>query len=117
MITGRAKILDALVAKLKEINNTGDYTVNLFGNVQKSNKFWDEVTDFPYVCVIAGTETRDYLPSDFTWGLLSVSLRVYVKGETPVDQLEEVIGNVEQCINRNRQLVYDTNKETTEIEI
>ncbi len=116
-MSARSKILDALIVKLKEIGDSDVYQTNLFGNVTKQNKFWDEVVDFPYVCAIAGTETREYKPSNFTWGFLTITLRVYVKGETPIEELEAVMVDVEKCINNNRQLVYDTNKATTEIEI
>lgn len=116
-MSARSKILDSLIVKLKEINGTGNYSINLFNNVTKSNVFWDEVNDFPYVCAIAGFENREYLPGGFKWGYLTITLRVYVRGETPVEQLEDVLVDIEKCIDANRELAYDTGKETTEIDI
>lgn len=116
-MSARSKIADALVAKLREINGTTPYSTNLFANAYKANKFWDEVTDFPYICVIPGYESREYLPGGFKWGYLTITLRVYVRGETPVEQLEDVLVDVEKCVDANRELTYDTGKETTEIDI
>lgn len=116
-MSARSKILDALIVKLKEINGTGVYTSNLWNNVTKNNVFWDEINDFPYICAIAGYESREYLPAGFKWGYLTITLRLYVYGETPVEQLEEVLVDVEACIDANRMLTYDTGKTTTEIDI
>ena len=116
-MSARSKIVDALIVKLKTIAGTDIYSANLYGNVIKDNKFWDEIVDFPYVCAIAGTETREYLPGAFKWGFLNITLRIYVKGETPIEQLESVMADIEKCIDANRLLVYDLNKSTTEINI
>lgn len=113
----RTSITKALVEKLKLIDGQAPYQINLFGNAYAKLKFWDEVEDFPAVYCTPGSEIREYLPGDFTWGFLGVSLKLYCRGEDSQEQLERLLEDVERCIDSNRVLVYDLNKnyETTEI--
>lgn len=118
MSSKRISIIKALTEKFKEIDGTGKYQTNLFGNAHPKLKFWDEVNDFPSVYLTAGTELREYLPSNFIWGYLNISVKVYVKSEDSAqEQLEMLLSDVEKCVDANRVLVYDTdnNYETTEI--
>jgi hypothetical protein len=114
-MSARSKIVDALVAKFKLIDGTTPYSTNIYGNAFAQNKFWDEVIDFPCIYVVAGSEIREYLPADFKWGYINVSLKCYHKGERPEVLLETLLEDIETCIDSNRILVYDTGKETTEI--
>lgn len=113
----RTSIAKALTEKLKSINGTSPYTTDLADAVFPKLVFWDECQNFPAVFVIPGSESREYLPSDFTWGFLALSLKLYCKGDNSQDQLETLLEDVEKCIDRNRVLVYDQAKgwETTEI--
>ena len=114
----RSSIINALAEKFKTIDGTAPYNINLFNNVYPKLKFWDEVNDFPSVYMVAGSEQREYLPSNFTWAYLGVSVKVYVRGEDePQAVLELLLEDLETCINQNRVLVYDTEQgyETTEI--
>ena len=77
----RTSIVKALAEKLKTIDGRTPYTVNVFNNVFPKLKFWDEVSDFPSIYMSAGSETREYHPSDFAWGYLNVSVKVYCKGD------------------------------------
>ncbi len=118
MTTKRTSIVSALAEKFKTtLDGTSPYKTNLFGNSSAKLKFWDEVSDFPTVFVTPGSETREYLPGDFTWGYLGVCVKAYVKSEDPQPQLEELLEDLERCIDANRVLVYDVdqNLETTEI--
>lgn len=117
-MTKRSSIVTALSEKFKEIDGTGDYSTNLFNNSYPKLKFWDEVNDFPSVYIVAGSEVREYLPGNFTWAYLNVSVKVYVKSEEDAQaQLERVLEDIETCVNNNRVLVYDADAghETTEI--
>ena len=58
--TRRSAILDALVAELKKINQTGAFLTDVFDNVHPRLKFWDEVDTFPAIHLNAGSETREY---------------------------------------------------------
>lgn len=112
----RRSILKALSEKLKDIDGT-QYTSNVYGNAYPKLKFWDEVQDFPSIYMSPGSEQREYLPGDFKWAFLGISLKLYCKGEESQDQLEQLLEDVESVIDANRVLVYDTvnNYETTEI--
>lgn len=118
MSSKRVSIVKALTEKFKEIDGTGVYKTNLFGNAYPKLKFWDEVNDFPSVYATAGTEMREYLPSNFIWGYLNISVKVYVRSEDSAqEQLEALLADLETCVDANRVLVYDSDNhyETTEI--
>jgi hypothetical protein len=117
MSSKRTSIVGAITQKLKLINGTGVYKTNLFQNSYAKLKFWDEVNDFPCVYVTPGSEIREYLPSDFIWGILGVCIKVYCKGDDAQEQLELLLGDIETVLDNNRVLVYDAvnNYETTEI--
>lgn len=113
----RTSIVKALAEKFKVIDGTGSYTSNISNNSYPYLKFWDEVNDLPAIYMSPGTEQREYLPGAFTWCYLGISIKVYCKGEDSQDQLEVLLEDIENVINTNRILVYDTtnNYETTEI--
>lgn len=113
----RTSILKALIEKFKLIDGNAPYNSNIFNNAYPIIKFWDEVNDFPCVYGSTGSETRDYLPGNFTWAYLGISLKMYCKGENAQQQLELLLEDIETVINSNRVLVYDAvnNHETTEI--
>lgn len=113
----RTSIIKALTTKINEIDGTGIYSTNLYDNAHAKLRFWDEVNQFPAVYVTPGTEMREYLPAEFTWGYLGACIKVYVKGDDAPEQLETLLEDIEKCIDANRVLVYDTsnNYETTEI--
>jgi hypothetical protein len=118
-MTKRTQIVTALAEAVKStINGASPYLTNLQNQCFPKLKFWDEVNDFPSVYITPGTETRDYQLSDFAWGMLGVSVKVYCKSEDdPQQQLEKLLADLETCIDANRQLVYDTTNgySTTEI--
>lgn len=116
-MSARASIQKAIIEKLKNIDGTGNYTTNLYNNAYPTLKFWDEVNDFPSIYSSNGMETRDYMPSDFKWGYLNISLKLYVRSETSSEELETLIEDVEKVIDSNRTIVYDetTGAATTEI--
>jgi hypothetical protein len=112
----RTSIVKALAEKFKVIDGNAPYKSNLYNNSYPKLKFWDEVQDFPCVYMSPGSESREYLPSDFTWGYLGVSLKLYCKGEDAQQLLEDLLEDVERVIDQNRVLQYDDlGYETTEI--
>ena len=117
-MTKRISIITALAEKFKIINGTGTFKSDLSDNSYPKLKFWDEVQDFPCVYSTAGSEIREYLPGDFTWGHLNVCVKVYVRSESDAQQqLEDLLDDLENVIDANRVLVYDitNNLSTTEI--
>lgn len=113
----RTSIITALTEKLKLLDGQAPYQVNLSGNAYAKLKFWDEVEDFPALYLTPGSEQREYHPGGFTWGYLGVSIKVYCRGEQAQLELEQLLEDVETCVDANRVLVYDVDKgyETTEI--
>lgn len=117
MSSKRTQILKALIAKINDSLDGTQYTTNLYSNGHAKLKFWDEVNQFPAVYSSPGSEQREYLPGNFTWGYLGISLKLYCKGENSAEELEQLLGDVESVVDANRVLVYDStnNYETTEI--
>lgn len=115
MSTKRTSIVTALAEKFKLINGSAPYQTNLFDNAHPKLKFWDEVQQFPAVYVTPGSEQRDYLPGDFTWGYLNVCVKAYVRGEEPQLELEQLLEDLETVVDLNRVLEYSPGKTTTEI--
>jgi hypothetical protein len=113
----RTSIIKALTEKLKQIDGSVSYKSNIFNNAYPYLKFWDEVNDFPAVYSVAGSEMREYLPGDFTWAYLNITLKIYCKGEDAQQKLEDLLEDVERVVHDNRTLVYDITHgyETTEI--
>jgi hypothetical protein len=113
----RTSIIRALTEKLKAIDGTAPYQTNLSNNAYAKLKFWDEVEDFPAVYLTPGSEMREYHPGDFAWGFLNIGVKVYCRGELAQDQLEQLLEDIERCVDANRVLTYDADRgyETTEI--
>jgi hypothetical protein len=108
----RSQITNALVEKLKEQIN-GSRLANISGNAYAKLKFWDEVHDFPCIYVVPGAETRDYLPGEFKWAYLNISLKVYVKdSENPEVELEKLLDDIEYVVDGSRELAYDESDPT-----
>jgi hypothetical protein len=116
----RTSIVKAIAERLKVIDGSSTFKSNIFNNSYAKLKYWDEVQDFPSIYVVAGSETRDYLPGGFAWGFLGVSLKVYTKGEESLQLLEDLLEDVENVLNDTvGVLLYDTtnNYSTAEISI
>lgn len=107
-MTARAKIRDTIVTLFKD-NLTTVESNNIIGRL----KFWDEVNDTPFICVVAGNEEREYLPTCFSWGYLNIKIWVYAHDEDPEEELDNVFSEIETLIDNNNDLEYDTNKFTT----
>lgn len=118
MANRRSQIINQLVDLLKN-NLTGDspYLTNLFENVSGKLVFWDEVADYPAICVYAGPETREYQASDFKWGFLTVNMRIYVNDEDSKDILEQAFEDIENLIDNNNNLVVNGSDLSTDIRL
>ncbi len=114
----RTSILKALIEKLKDLDG-GAYPSNISNNAYARLEFWDSVNDFPCIYGVTGSESREYLPGDFTWAFLNLSLKLYCKGENAQDELEDLLEDTERVIAANRILTYDADNgyETTDMSI
>ncbi len=102
----RSNIVEALTAKLKDINGAGAYLVDLNNQVFPFLKFWDEVDEFPAVHLNAGSETRQYQASGYKDRFLVITLRCYVNEEDAQDALNRLMEDVETVIEENSRLEY-----------
>ena len=116
-MSARTEIKDALVTQLKLINGNSPYLSNLHTNVVNKLIYWDQVPDYPYVCVTTKRETREYLPGDFKWGILNIPIWIFLKGDGSDDELEKVFSDIETIVDANQELEYTTGKFTEEIRI
>ncbi len=118
MANKRQQIVDGFVSLFTDnFDGTGSYTTDLFSNVIGKQVFWDEVNDYPTVCVYAGTETREYLPGGFKWGFLIIDIRIYVKDENSKDRIEEIFEDMESILDDNNTLTVSGNDLCTDIRI
>ena len=107
--TKRKKIVEAFVEELKtEINGTSPYNSNLFNNVHGTVLFLDSITQYPSVCVVAGDESREYMPDGFKWRYLALEIRAYVEDEEDAqEELALLLEDIERVIDNNDVLTYD----------
>lgn len=119
MKTKRQKIVTALVNLIKQIDGRDPYDSNLYGRVKDKLVFWDEVGEYPLVCLNASTELRDYQTAGVNWGFLTVTIRIYVKGDDAKDKLENIFGDIEHLLYTNNNLQFGDNGEEvcTDIQI
>lgn len=102
----RLAIVEAIAAKLKVINGTGNFRTELNDNVFPRLKFWDEVEEFPSVHLNAGSERRDYQGGGYKDRYLTVTIRCYVNEEDAVKALEGLLEDVETVLEDNSRLAY-----------
>ena len=115
-MSARADIKDALVSKFKEIRGTTPYSSNLYTNVLGKLKYWNEVNDFPFVCVTVSREDREYLPA-FKWGIVQIPIWVYVKDDDSDQLLEDIFTDIELVVDSNQTLEYSEGKFTEDMRI
>lgn len=113
----RHDLLVAIVDLFKDTLNGVDYTSNVYNNVHYEIDFWDEVEQYPYVGINLGSEVRDYQPGGVKWGYVTLTIRVYVHEETPNDSLNQLLEDIEDLIDRNNNIEYQTGIKTTEIQV
>ena len=104
--TRRQGIVNALVTKLKQIDGSGAYHINLSEQVEPRLKFWDEVDEFPAIHLNAGRETRQYLTGGIKNRFLTINLRCYVNEENAVDALDALLEDVETVLEDNSSTTY-----------
>jgi hypothetical protein len=106
--TGRSKVVEALVEKIKGIDGNFPYNSNIFQNCHSGMVFLDEIREYPTICVVAGDETREYQPGGFKWRFLSLDVRVYVENhEEPQEVLALLMEDIERVVDDNDMLIYD----------
>ena len=113
--TKRTKIAEALANKLKEIDGSHPFNINIFDNVATKMVFLDEIEQYPKVCVVAGDESREYQPAGNKWRFLTLTVRAYVHNEEDAqEELALLLEDIERIIDENDALVYDDSVDPSE---
>lgn len=110
----RYAIVTALANALKAIDGTGDYQTNINNQAFAELKFWDEITSFPAIFVIASDETRQYQGGRFKDRFLNVILHCYVNQAGALNALEGLIEDIETVVEDNGRLNYTNRDGATE---
>jgi len=114
----RQQIINEITSLLNtNLTGVSPYTANIFDNAKNKQIFWDEVNDYPTICVYSGGETREYLPGDFKWSFLTVNIRIYVQDEDSKERLEETFEDIEFVLDNNNTLTLNGNDLCTDIRI
>jgi hypothetical protein len=104
--TRRGAIVSALVELFKSIDGTGTNTSDLNRQVYPILKFFDDVTNFPAVCVFAGQEFRNYQSGGYKDRFLEVRVNIFVREEDPLLKCEAILEDIETVIESNGRMAY-----------
>lgn len=105
--TRRSSIIEALSDKLKTISLTNGFATDLGEQVFSRMKFWDEITEFPCICLVAGPESIVHQAAGLKDRYLDVTLRAYVNEEDSILALERLLEDVEIILDNNGRLAYE----------
>lgn len=110
----RTSIVEALVNRIKtELNGSKPeiYYTNIYNNVSRKIYNFDNINEFPYIGITAGTETYEYQPSSQKWNFLGVSIFIYDKEVDDIqEQLEFIIEDIKTIIDSEIDLPYTITK-------
>ena len=112
--TRRRAIVEALAQAMEGINGSPPFRTSV-AKVERRLKFWDEVDSFPCLHMSAGTETREYFGAGSKWRFLTVTIRVYVNSEDPIQDLEELLEDIETVLDDAGQFDYSTTTGTQQV--
>lgn len=104
--TRRSAIIAGLAKELAAIDGSGGYKSDLTGAIHTRMKFWDEVEEFPSVFLSAGGETREYYGGGQKFRYITVTLRIYVNNEDPIEELEQLLEDIETVIDDKNTFTY-----------
>lgn len=104
--TRRGSIVEALSDKLKTISYANGYSTDLGEHAYPRMKFWDEISEYPCICLAAGPETITHQGAGLKDRYLDIVLRAYVEDEDPTAALERLLEDIEIIIDRNGRLAY-----------
>ena len=104
--TRRSSIVEALTDKLKSISLSNGYSTDLGEQAYPRMRFWDEISEFPCVCLVAGPESIVHQGGGAKDRYLDIILRAYVNDEETIIALERLLEDIELIIDRNGRLAY-----------
>ena len=109
-MSDRSEICKSFSDKISdEMTGTGDtYITNLYTNVTNKLTFFEDIHDYPYVTVTPGPEQRSDQPSNFTWCVMQMYVRVFVENQDDAQgELEQIISDLEIFLDNNLALEYN----------
>lgn len=104
--TRRSSIVEALTDKFKVISLTNGYSTDLGEQAYPRMRFWDEISEFPCVCLVAGPESIVHQGGGFKDRYLDIVLRAYVNEEDSIIALERLLEDIELILDKNGRLAY-----------
>jgi len=104
--TRRNALVTSIVDLLKTIDGSGEFVSNVNGNVFGTLKFFDEVKDFPAICVTASNETREYQTGGYRDRFLDIRIMIFIKEEEPLTACEAVLEDIESLLEGVGKLTY-----------
>lgn len=104
--TRRSSIVEALTDKFKSISLTNGYSTDLGEQAYPRMKFWDEISEFPCICLVAGPESIVHQGGGFKDRYLDIVLRAYVNEEDSIIALEKLLEDIELILDKNGRLAY-----------
>jgi hypothetical protein len=104
--TRRSSIVEALTNKLKTISVANGYSTDLGEQAYPRMRFWDEISEFPCVCLVAGPESIVHQGGGFKDRYLDIVLRAYVNEEDSIIALEKLLEDIELILDKNGRLAY-----------
>lgn len=114
MMSRRTSITNGLADRIKnELDGSkpDTYYTNMYGNVSDKVYKFEEIREFPYIGLQAGTETFEYQPSGQKWNFLGVSIFIYVRGEEDAqEQLEKLIEDLKTIVDSEYEIPYTITK-------
>lgn len=108
-MSARSGIVKSMASLMsEELNGTGLYVNNMYTNVTNKVVHFDKINDFPHMTVTPGAETREDMPSNFSWANLTVHIRVFVdNAEDAQGELESIITDIETFVDTHLALSYN----------
>lgn len=104
--TRRSSIVEALTDKFKSISLTNGYSTDLGEQAYPRMRFWDEISEFPCICLVAGPESIVHQGGGFKDRYLDIVLRAYVNEEDSIIALERLLEDIELILDKNGRLAY-----------
>lgn len=104
--TRRSSIVTALADKLKEISHSNGYVTDLGGQVYTSFKYWNDIQEFPCICLTAASEQIVHQAGGYKDRYLDIILRCFVENEDPILTLEGLLEDIEIVIDNTGRLAY-----------
>jgi len=104
--TRRSSIVEALTDKFKMISLMNGYSTDLGEQAYPRMRFWDEISEFPCVCLVAGPESIVHQGGGFKDRYLDIVLRAYVNEEDSIIALEKLLEDIELILDKNGRLAY-----------